>query len=122
MKTKLVLFLAIVALATSFSYARTSDETRIIILEALDNEKTRSVIDVPIQAQVLGNTIFLQAKQDIGYLLVEITNINGVTVYTNHIASESNQHYIDLSFFNKSEDYTITIISQQGIFQGDFSL
>lgn len=122
MKTKLVLFLAIVALATSFSYARTSDETRIIILEALDNEKTRSVIDIPIQAQVLENTIYLQINQDISNLFIEVTNSNGEIVYANHITSGVNQHNIDLSFFNKPENYTITIISKQGTFQGDLFL
>lgn len=121
MKTKLVLFLAIVALATSFSYARVSDETRIIILEALDNEKTRSIIDVPVLAQIQGNTIHIQTKLNIGSFFIEVINTNGATIYANH-SSGLNQHNIDVSFFNKSENYTITITSQQGTFQGDFSL
>lgn len=116
------LFLAFMTLTTSFSYARTKDETRVIILEALDNEKTRRVIDIPIQAQIQEKCIRLQINESIGITTIEITSNNGKVIYINQILGDINQYNINLSFIEPAASYNISISSEKGNFMGRFEL
>lgn len=122
MKAKTLFFLVIMTLTVSYSYARVNDETRIIILEALDNEKTRSIIDIPMQAQVQEDCILLQIEDYIGITTIQVTDSNGNVVYTNQILGNIDQYIIDLSSADKPQNYTLSIQSQKGNFRGTFTL
>lgn len=122
MKAKLLSFLAIIALATSFSYAKNNDETRIIILEALDNEKTRSVIDIPIQVQIQGENIQIQINECIGTTIIKIISNTGRIAYMNQIFGSIQKYNIGLSIGDQNESYKILIYSQQGNYIGELTL
>lgn len=122
MKAKTLFFLVIMTLTVSYSYARVNDETRIIILEALDNEKTRSIIDIPMQAQVQEDCILLQVDGYIGITTIQVTDSNGNVVYTNQILGNIDQYIIDLSSADKSGNYLLSIQSPKGNFRGTFTL
>lgn len=121
MKTKLLLFFTILGFITPSIQAKSlEDETKIIILEALENEKTRSATEIPIQAYRKGDLILFIFKENIDNVNIKITSSTGEIIYDNTNNFHEGIHFIDANFLDINSN-SIIIRTSQNTYTGIYN-